>query len=119
MLRSVGRFSFSVCFRVSFGVVVALAFSANGLAQTSQKPLRSSEVVALEAGGALQANVVHEVSVRGLSFHPDEDYRAVLKKAGADATVLDAVAHAKVVPEAGKEKLDKALLEQLAMLRRL
>ena len=46
-----------------------------------------------------------------MSFHPDDDYLAQLKKAGADATVLAAVKAAKV---SGDEKPDKELVQELS-----
>ena len=100
--------------RSSVFSLLVVIFAHGAWAQTSPKPLHASEVVALEAGGVLQTNVAHEIGVRGLNFHPDADYLALLRKAGADATVLDALAHAKVVSEASNEKPDKELPERLS-----
>jgi hypothetical protein len=77
--------------RLSFSAVVLLGLSIGVASQTPPRPLRASEVLALEAGGVLPANVAHEIDVRGLNFHPDEDYRALLNTSGADATVLAAL----------------------------
>ena len=75
------------------------------------KPLRASEVMALEAGGALQANIAHDVAVRGINFHPDGDFLALMTKAGADAGVVAALKGAKVTE--GPAPQDKQLLQQL------
>lgn len=55
-------------------LITLLGLSLNLAAQTSRKPLRASEVIALEAGGAMQENVAHDVATRGLNFHPDDDF---------------------------------------------
>jgi len=68
--------------RFSFSAVVLLGLSIGVASQTPPRPLRASEVLALEAGGVLPANVAHEIDVRGLNFHPDEDYRALLNTSG-------------------------------------
>jgi hypothetical protein len=39
-----------------------LALCVGTVAQSTQKPFRASEVLALEAGGALQANVAHDIA---------------------------------------------------------
>src|ERR1700674_3650393 len=95
-----------------FTVVPLLGISLSVVAQSSPKPLRASEVLALEAGGALQSNVAHHIVARGLNFHPDDQYLAQLKKVGADASVLAAVKAAKVSADAVKP--DKELLQQLS-----
>jgi len=68
--------------------------------------------MALEAGGALQENVVHHVTARGINFRPDDDSLALLKKTGAGATVLAALKTAKV--SADDAKPDKELPQQLS-----
>lgn len=98
--------------RCSLFALIILGFSLSIAAQTALKPLRASEVMALEAGGALPANVVHHIAARGLNFHADDDFLAQLKKVGADATVLAAVKGAKVSAEGVKP--DKELLQQLS-----
>ncbi len=77
------------------------------MSQTFPKPLRASEVLALEAGGVLPSNVAHEIGVRGLNFHPDEEFRAQLKTSGADAAVMTALHSAKVTAPASDGKPDK------------
>jgi hypothetical protein len=71
-------------------------FTYSALAQMATKPLRASEVMALEAGGALAANIAHDIAVRGINFHPDGDFIALMTKAGADASVIAALKTAKV-----------------------
>ena len=100
--------------RFSFSAVVFLGLSIGVVSQTPPRPLRASEVLALEAGGVLPANVAHEIGVRGLNFDPDEDYRALLKTAGADATVMAALNKAKVTAPASDGKPDRELLKQLS-----
>jgi len=91
----------------------AILCSLQLAAQTAPRPLRASEVLAIEAGGALQANIAHDIATRGLNFHPTDEFLALMKKAGADASVLDALKAAKVdaTPEA---KPDQQLLAQLS-----
>lgn len=69
---------------------------AAAMPQSSPKPLRRAEILALIGGSSLPQNIVHTISVRGLAFHPSDTYRAQLEKAGADATVLAAMDRAKV-----------------------
>lgn len=54
--------------------LVILGLSLTVVAQNSLKPLRASEVMALAAGGAFQANLAHDITARGLSFHADDAY---------------------------------------------
>jgi tetratricopeptide (TPR) repeat protein len=82
-------------------------------AQSTLRPLRASEVMALQAGGALPANIVHHIVTRGINFHPEEQYLAQLKRAGADASVLAAVKTAKV-SASGDVQPDKELLQQIS-----
>lgn len=79
------------------------------------EPLRASELMALVAGDALSENIVHELSVSGISFRLDDAYRAQLKAAGADNRVLSALDTARVVgtPSPASES-EKALLQHLS-----
>ena len=97
----------SLCFVIITGISISVG------AQTAPKPLRASEVLALEAGGALPANIVHHIGVRGVNFHPDDEFLKQATKAGADATVLAALKSAKVVA-AEEAKPDQELLRQLS-----
>lgn len=94
-------------------IVVPFLLSHSSVSQTAPKPLRASEVMALEAGGALQANIAHDIGLRGLNFHPDSDFVALMTKAGADPSVLDALKSAKV-DASGSAQPDKQLLQQLS-----
>jgi tetratricopeptide (TPR) repeat protein len=98
---------------LSFVPVLLTVFSLHLVAQTAPKPLRASEVMAIEAGGALQANIAYDITKRGLNFHPDEQFLALMKKAGADDKVLKALKSAKV--DASRDvKPDPQLLLQLS-----
>jgi tetratricopeptide (TPR) repeat protein len=79
----------------------------------SPRPLRASQVMALEAGGALQSNIAHDIAYRGLAFHPDDEFVSLMKKAGADASVLSALKAARLDgnPEV---RPDPQLLRQLS-----
>ena len=99
--------------RFSHSVIVVLGISFSLAAQTSSRPLRASEVLALEAGGALPANAAHDIGVRGLNFHPDAEFLMQAKKAGADATVVAALIGAKVTATVDTQA-EKELLGQLA-----
>jgi tetratricopeptide (TPR) repeat protein len=92
-------------------VLLSFPLSYGALAQTATRPLRASEVMALEGGGALQGNIAHDIAVRGIDFHPDSDFLALMTKAGADASVLAALKTAKVAE--GPAQPDKQLLQQL------
>jgi hypothetical protein len=56
--------SLAVFFSFSF----SLATTPNLSAETAARPLRASEVMALEAAGVLPANIVHEVAAPGIGF---------------------------------------------------
>jgi len=60
------------------------------------RPLSKSELIALAAGEALPENIVAEIRNHGVNFSPDDAYRALLKEAGADASVLAALNSAKI-----------------------
>jgi tetratricopeptide (TPR) repeat protein len=91
--------------------VLSFLFSYSALAQKATKPLRASEVMALQAGGALQANIAHDIAVRGINFPPDSDFLALMTKAGADASLIATLKTAKVTE--GSAQPDKQLLQQL------
>ncbi len=61
-------------------------------------PMGEAQILALVAGDALPEDIVHFVSVRGLTFHPGESYLTELKTAGAAPSVIDALKIAKVIP---------------------
>jgi tetratricopeptide (TPR) repeat protein len=80
---------------------------------TALRPLRASEVMALEAGGALPANMVYDITARGLAFRPQADFMALMTKAGADTSVIEAL-KATNVNDQGAAKPEMELLRQLA-----
>ncbi|MGB8062027.1 MAG: tetratricopeptide repeat protein [Candidatus Sulfotelmatobacter sp.] len=94
-------------------LVLAILFSLNLLAQTASRPLRASEVLAVQAGGALEANIAHDITTRGLNFHPTDEFLLLMKKAGADETVMKALKTAKLDASA-EAKPDQELLQQLS-----
>src|ERR1700722_19825423 len=89
-----------VCF------VVPVTFAK---AQTTKPPLKDRELIALVSGGALGGNIVHEIKSRSLDFRPSEDYRSLLKTAGADASVLTALTVAKTSDGAAVPEIDQLL----------
>src|SRR5260370_22014772 len=89
--------------RFSHSAIVVLGLSFSLAAQTSSRPLRASEVLALEAGGALPANAVHDIRVRGLNFHPDAEVLTQVKKAGAGAPFVASLTRAKGIEAAGAQ----------------
>lgn len=102
------RFVFDL---VILPIFLSSFFCHTALTQTAPKPLRASEVMALEAGGAFQANIAHDIAVRGINFHPDSDFLALMTKAGADVEVIAALRTAKVTE--GPAQPDMQLLQQL------
>jgi tetratricopeptide (TPR) repeat protein len=70
--------------------------------QTAVKPVSKSELLALVAGNALSENIVREVQTRGLSFRVDDAFKAQLSTAGADTTLLTALANAKPIHASDK-----------------
>ncbi len=78
------------------------------------RPLRASEVMALQAGAALPANISYDIEARGLNFAPDAHFLALMRRAGADASVIAALKRASVNGE-GAAMPDRAeLLRALA-----
>jgi len=107
-----------VCARICVSTVAILTvfsfllLASDANAQTAPRPLRASEVMAILAGGGLPANVAHDIAKRGLNFHPDVEFLALMTKAGADAAVIAALKAAKVTGE-GAAKPDLELLGKL------
>jgi len=100
---------------VKFMCLLCFTLSLSGVGQSApagdpHRPLRASEVMAIQAGGALPANIAHDISTRGINFHPDEEFLALMTKAGADAGVIAALKAAK----AGSEPVSKPDMELLA-----
>lgn len=77
-------------------------------------PMGEAQILALVAGDALPEDIVHFVSVRGLTFHPGESYLAQLKTAGAASSLIDELKTAKVIPaNAPAHDASPALLNHL------
>ena len=100
----------------TLGLLIAAAlFVPSAGSQTVTKPLRASELLALVAGNALPENIVTAINVDGLAFKPDDNYRALLKTAGADATVLSALSTAKITSDQNaQDESGKDFLQALA-----
>ena len=109
------------CARIRVLIVAALlaCLSIASAQQTAtnddavKRPLRASEVMAIQAGGALAENIAHDIAARGINFHPDEEFLALMTKAGADARVITALKAAKVSGDAAV-KPDMELLGKLS-----
>lgn len=88
----------AACLGVVALMAATWALRAHVAAQQARErgPLSGSEVVALVAGNALPENIVHDVQANGLAFRPDAASQELLKKAGADTTVIAAVDAARV-----------------------
>lgn len=91
---------------------VAASLSNTTAVQTSHKPLHASELMALQAGGVLPENLVREINLRGLSFHPDAAFMSRMKAAGAGAIALKALNAARVTEQANQT--DGELQRQLS-----
>lgn len=87
--------------------------SSGATAAAAPRALRASEVMALEAGAALEANIAFDITKRGLNFHPDGDFLSLMKKAGAETVVIAALNAAKVSGD-GAVNPDMELLQKLA-----
>ena len=47
--------------------------------------------MAVQVGGALPANLANDFATRGISFRPDDEFLALMTKAGVDAGVIAAL----------------------------
>lgn len=79
------------------------------------KTLSRGQILALVAGQCIPDVVLAEIQARGIRFTPDENFKSLLKNAGADRKVLSALNTAKIVP-AGKteEPEDPTFLQRLS-----
>jgi len=103
----------------SFALILSLPFFSASAAQ-SQHLLRDSEVIALVAGAASPADMVHEIAARGLDFNPDETFCSQLESIDADAAILAALKTAKRSPTGTQgEKAHQAFLQHLVAAARL
>jgi tetratricopeptide (TPR) repeat protein len=69
-------------------------------------------LLALVAGRSLPENILYEIQAHGLSFTPGGGYKSLLKVAGADPRILNALSEAKVVPGRQDEPADDSPLLQ-------
>src|SRR5437016_1690393 len=96
-------------------------------AETSARPLRQSELLALVAGNALPENIVNEIHTRGVAFRMDASFRAQLTTAGATASILGALDAVKPTAKAADENAkaadenssDAALLQHITTAAKL
>jgi tetratricopeptide (TPR) repeat protein len=93
--------------------VISLTFCPE--VDASPRPLRKSEILALVAGEIIPDNVVIEIQADGLAFLPDDEFRALLTRAGADPKIIAALHTANAVSSSGNQSAaEKQLLEQLS-----
>lgn len=79
------------------------------------KPLTESQLISLVSGGALPETIVTYVRTTGLAFRPDDACRTLLKTAGADSSILNALSGAKISPaQTVIQPADLRHLEELA-----
>jgi len=102
-------------FVVAFLIVSLSVASAQEKAtnEVAKRPLRASEVMSIQAGGALAENIAHDIATRGINFHPDEEFLGLMTKAGADLRVITALKAAKVSGDAAV-KPDMELMRKLS-----
>jgi tetratricopeptide (TPR) repeat protein len=100
--------------RPSLSALIVVFFFVAANSQTSQKAISASQLMALQAGNVLPANLVHEIGLRGLSFNPDDNFREDLKKAGADDTVVKALNKAKISGPVEDINVERDLIRQLS-----
>jgi len=98
-------------------LIILLVYTALGsrlLANTSPRPLRKSELLALVAGGVLPENVIAQINSQGLGFRPDNSFRSLLEVAGANSGVLHALDSAKKADAPPDDQSDRELSEHLS-----
>ncbi len=72
-------------------LVVCTLLSKYAYAQSSHHPLSESDLLALVAGQTLPENVVSEINRCGINFKPDLAYASLLKAAGANSQIFNAL----------------------------
>ena len=97
-------------------LVLMLACTFSSVAdETTPKPLRRAQLLALVSGNVLDTTITAEIRHRALAFSPSDAYVSLLKQAGADSKVLDAVRKAKTNSVEGPTTpQDSLLLQHLA-----
>ena len=79
------------------------------------KPLTESQLISLVSGQALPETIVTDIQTTGLAFHPDDTYRSLLKTAGVNSSILNALSGAKMsLTQAAIQPEDLKHLEELA-----
>ncbi len=76
-------------------VLIVLIFTSSLDAQSLSPRLSRSRIVAMIAGGVTDEDITHEIRQRGLAFHSDSQYLALIKGEGGGATVIAALRDAK------------------------
>jgi tetratricopeptide (TPR) repeat protein len=108
------RFALSL---LAASFLVCITTSAS---ETSSRPLRQTELLALVAGNALPENIVNEIRARGVAFRMDASFRAQLTTAGATPSVLAALGAAKApAKDTAEDKSDPSLLQHIAAAAKL
>src|SRR5215475_13995518 len=82
---------------------------------STPRPLTRIELIALVAGDVAPENIIIEIQSDGLAFLPDDEFRALLKNAGADRRILDALTTANAVSSSSEDTPTwKQLFSQLS-----
>jgi tetratricopeptide (TPR) repeat protein len=76
-------------------MVLLLALGVPAAPQTTKKPLTKDQVMELVKSSVASARVADLVRVRGIDFDPTEEYFQVLRSAGAEQVLIDALVAAK------------------------
>ncbi len=93
----------------------ALLFSLPLAPQTIAPPLNKLELVAIVAGEIMPENVAYDLRSRGVDFVPDDAFRSLLKSAGADDRIMQALHAAKADSRnADEDAGDAPLLQHLS-----
>ena len=100
--------------------VASFLASFTAASETSPRPLRQTELLALVAGNALPENIVNEIRSRGVAFRMDDSFRGQLTTAGATPSILAALDAAKAPAKVpAEDKPDPALLQHIAAAGKL
>jgi tetratricopeptide (TPR) repeat protein len=109
--------------KITISLIIALVFSYLSSCPTlnsTPRPLTRSELLALVVGEVLPENLTADIRSNGLSFTPDESYKALLKSAGAGPKVLASLEKAKISPASNEDSRgDAELLRHLSLAGKL
>lgn len=101
-------------------LLTSLLICFTAVAESSDRPIRKTELLALVAGNALPENIVHEIHARGVAFRLDDSYRAQLTAAGTSPLILSALnALQPAAKVATEDEPDPALLRHISSAARL